>query len=108
MRHGMRQQQLAVATGYWPLFRFNPEMPRVGESPFQLDSPRPTQPLTAYTGNEMRFTSLAAQHKEASEELARLAQTQVLEKYHQYESLAMRDRSWSPPAVAPAEARPGA
>ena len=41
MRFGMRQQDLAVASGYWPLFRYNPAMRAVGENPFRLDSPAP-------------------------------------------------------------------
>ena len=42
MQFGMRQQDLAVASGYWPLFRYDPAMRSVGENPFRLDSPRPT------------------------------------------------------------------
>ena len=37
MRFGMKQQDLAVACGYWPLLRFNPAMRSVGKSPFQLE-----------------------------------------------------------------------
>ena len=44
MRFGMQQQDLAAASGYWPLFRFNPMMRTVGENPFRLDSPRPRIP----------------------------------------------------------------
>ena len=42
MQQGLRQQDLAVATGYWPLFRYNPAMREAGANPFRLDSPRPT------------------------------------------------------------------
>lgn len=42
MRLGLHQQDLAVACGYWPLFRYNPAMRAIGENPFRLDSPRPT------------------------------------------------------------------
>ena len=41
MRFGMKQQDLAVASGYWPLFRFNPAMQTVGRSPFQLELAAP-------------------------------------------------------------------
>ena len=40
LRHGMKQQDLATASGYRPLFRYNPAMRDVGEEPFRLDSPR--------------------------------------------------------------------
>ena len=45
MQYGMRQQDLAVASGYWPLFRYNPAMREVGENPFRLDTRRPTIPF---------------------------------------------------------------
>ena len=59
MQFGMKQQDKAVASGYWPLFRYNPAMREVGANPFVLDSPRPTLPFREYSGNEMRYTSLA-------------------------------------------------
>ena len=45
MRHGMKQAARAVASGYWPLFRFDPTMRGRGMNPFRLDSPRPRIPL---------------------------------------------------------------
>ena len=60
LRYGMRQQDLATASGYWPLFRFNPAMRGAGEAPFRLDSPRPTIPLKDYAYNELRYRSLAS------------------------------------------------
>ena len=59
MRYGMKQQDLAVASGYWPLFRFNPAMRTIGENPFRLDSPRPTISFKDYAYNEIRYTALA-------------------------------------------------
>ncbi len=41
MRYGMKQQDLAVACGYWPLFRFNPAMREAGENPFRLEFAAP-------------------------------------------------------------------
>jgi pyruvate-ferredoxin/flavodoxin oxidoreductase len=91
MRFGMKQQQLAVASGYWPLFRYNPAMRRVDENPFRLDSPRPSIPLKDYAYNEIRYTALARINASEADELLRMAQTVVTEKYHQYEALAARD-----------------
>ena len=45
MRFGMKQQDLAVASGYWPLLRFNPTMRTIGQNPFRLDSPAPDHPV---------------------------------------------------------------
>jgi pyruvate-ferredoxin/flavodoxin oxidoreductase len=93
MRFGMQQQALAVASGYWPLIRYNPEMRKVGENPLRLDSPRPTIPFKDYAYNEIRYTTLASLKPEEAETLLAMAQTVVTEKYRQYEDLAARDGS---------------
>jgi len=93
MRYGMRQQNLAAASGYWPLFRFNPVMRTVGENPFILDSPRPRIPLKAYAYNELRYSSLARSRPEEADALLVMAQAAVTEKYREYEELARRDGS---------------
>lgn len=93
LRYGMRQQDLAAASGYWPLFRFNPAMRKAGEAPFRLDSPRPTIPLKDYAYNELRYRSLANIRPQEAAELLALAQTATTEKYAQYEALASRDGS---------------
>jgi len=93
MRFGMKQQDLAVASGYWPLIRYNPAMRKVGENPFRLDSPRPTIPFKDYAYNEIRYTTLKSSKPEEAEALLAMAQTVVTEKYRQYEDLAARDGS---------------
>ena len=93
MRYGMRQQNLAAASGYWPLFRFNPVLRTVGENPFILDSPRPRIPLKAYAYNELRYSSLARSRPEEADALLVMAQAAVTEKYREYEELARRDGS---------------
>ena len=45
MQYGMRQQDLAVASGYWPLFRYNPAMRSIGENPFRLELAAPDDAL---------------------------------------------------------------
>jgi pyruvate-ferredoxin/flavodoxin oxidoreductase len=93
LRFGMRQQDLATASGYWPLFRFNPAMRNAGEMPFRLDSARPTIPLKDYAYNELRYRTLATARPREAAELLDVAQTAAHEKYAQYEALASRDGS---------------
>jgi len=93
MRFGMKQQELAVASGYWPLIRYNPAMRNVGENPLRLDSPRPTIPFKDYAYNEIRYTALTLSKPEDAESLLAMAQAVVTEKYRQYEDLAARDGS---------------
>ena len=40
--HGMDQQKAAVQSGYWPLYRYNPDLVKLGKNPFQLDSRAPS------------------------------------------------------------------
>jgi pyruvate-ferredoxin/flavodoxin oxidoreductase len=101
LRFGMRQQDLATASGYWPLFRFNPAMRNAGEAPFRLDSPRPTIPLKDYAYNELRYRSLASSRPQEAAELLAHAQTAASEKYAQYEALASRDGSRFHPDTRP-------
>jgi pyruvate-ferredoxin/flavodoxin oxidoreductase len=91
MRFGMKQQDLAVACGYWPLIRFNPTMQTVGRSPFQLDSPRPTIPFKDYAHNEVRYASLVRTKPEDAALLLIQAQAGVVAKYRKYEELAALD-----------------
>jgi pyruvate-ferredoxin/flavodoxin oxidoreductase len=90
LRFGMQQQDLATASGHWPLFRFNPAMRTAGERPFRLDSPRPTIPLEKYAYNELRYRALTTTEPRAAATLIAQAQQVVTEKYRQYEELASR------------------
>jgi pyruvate-ferredoxin/flavodoxin oxidoreductase len=97
MQFGMRQQDLAVASGYWPLFRYNPAMRSVGENPFRLDSQRPTIRFRDYAYNEIRYKSLAQARPDEAAQLLATAQQAVTEKYRTYEDMA----GWSPSRFHP-------
>ena len=105
MRYGMKQQDLAVASGYWPLFRYDPEMRKIGESPFRLDSPRPTIPFKEYAYNELRYQSLALSRPVEAGELLRQAQADVTEKYRTYEEFAKLGSGPTPAQVTAAVAK---
>jgi len=85
LRNGMDQQYRAVASGYWPLIRYDP-ITRA----FLLDSPRPRLPLSAYTGQELRFRILERTDPEAAARLAELAQQEVRQRWTTYEEMAAR------------------
>ncbi len=85
MQHGMRQQHAAVDSGYWPLIRYNPEVRKSGENPFVLDSQRPRISLKEYAYNELRYKMLARTNPAEAEELLRLAQEHVDNKWRLYE-----------------------
>ena len=58
MRDGLDQQYRAVASGHWPLIRYDPVVRAAGGNPFLLDSPRPRMPLADYRQGELRFRAL--------------------------------------------------
>ncbi len=88
LRNGMKQQDLATASGYWPLFRYNPAMREIGENPFRLDSPRPTVAFKDYAYNELRYHALALTRPADAAALLDRAQADIIEKYRIYEGFA--------------------
>jgi len=105
LRHGMKQQDLATASGYWPLFRYNPALRKGGERPFRLDSPRPTVPFKDYAYNELRYQALALTRPEEAAALLRQAQIDVDEKYRIYEDFASLRAGPAPAQVTTAVAK---
>jgi len=100
MQHGMRQQDLAVASGHWPLIRYNPALRQTDKNPFVLDSPRPTEKLKTYAFNELRYKMLSRVHPAESERLMELAQQVVDQKWEIYEEMASRSGSHFHPDAA--------
>ena len=88
MSKGHIQQKLAVDTGYWPLYRYNPLLAEQGENPFQLDSNGPTIPLREYTSKEGRYRILMQSNPEAAERLLQEAQEVIQERWRYYRMLA--------------------
>jgi pyruvate-ferredoxin/flavodoxin oxidoreductase len=90
MRDGLGQQYRAVASGYWPLVRYDPMVRSAGGNPFLLDSPRPRIPLTDYTQRELRYRALSNTHPAEAERLGVLAQEAVNQRWDTYEEMATR------------------
>ena len=92
LSYGMEQQKAAVNSGYWPLFRYNPDLVAQNKNPFQLDS-RPAsiglKGITFY--NETRYTMLAKSNPEGStQKLYKLAQEDVAGKWKLYEHMSQQ------------------
>jgi len=69
IQKGLEQQKLAVQSGHWPLYRYNPELAMAGKNGFQLDSKDPTIDLEKYAYNETRYKMLLASDKPRAEML---------------------------------------
>jgi pyruvate-ferredoxin/flavodoxin oxidoreductase len=88
MAKGMTQQKLAVESGHWPLYRFNPARAAEGKNPFQLDSGDPKLPLQDYIYNEARYRMLVQSDPEVAKFLLTRAQAAVNERWLRYKKLA--------------------
>ena len=90
MRDGLDQQYRAVASGYWPLMRYDPVLRAAGGNPFQLDSPRPRIPLSDYTNRELRYRTLTNTDPAEGDRLHALAAQAVDQRWDLYEEMATR------------------
>jgi pyruvate-ferredoxin/flavodoxin oxidoreductase len=88
MLYNQRQQDMAVKTGHWPLFRFDPRLADAGSHPFKLDSAAPSQPIKAFMESETRFAMLARSHPEAAERFLAEAQKEAERRFKAYQELA--------------------
>jgi pyruvate-ferredoxin/flavodoxin oxidoreductase len=86
--HGLDQQKAAVQSGYWPLYRYNPDLAKQGKNPLVLDSKAPALSLEKYIYNETRYTMLVRSNPEAARQLLSLAQEEVRKRWKLYEHLA--------------------
>ncbi|HUL59159.1 MAG TPA: pyruvate:ferredoxin (flavodoxin) oxidoreductase, partial [Anaeromyxobacteraceae bacterium] len=88
MSDAITQQERAVDTGYWPLFRYDPRRVAAGESPLKLDSPAPKLDLAQFVMHETRFRQVEQANPEGFKKMLEQAQKDVKERYALYEQLS--------------------
>ena len=88
MTKGMTQQKLAVDSGHWPLFRYDPSLSEENKNPFQLDSHDPKIPLEDYIYTEGRYRMLKQSDPEVAKFLLRQAQKAVHQRWQNYKQMA--------------------
>ncbi len=102
INHGLRvgmgktqlEEKLAVETGYWHLFRYNPSLEAEGKNPFQLDSKEPDwTKFQDFLKSEVRFSSLRKTFPEQAGVLGDMAQENALWRYNHYKRLESMDYS---------------
>ena len=97
LAYGVEQQKLAVETGYWPLYRYDPRRVAKGESAFKLDSAAPKGDLAAYMHNETRFRATENQNPARYQELVQAARENIQERFRLYQQL---EKGAAPAALA--------
>ncbi|RZV46527.1 MAG: pyruvate:ferredoxin (flavodoxin) oxidoreductase [Acidimicrobiales bacterium] len=83
----MGHQKMAAASGYWPLYRFDPLRESEGDHALHLDSRKPTIPFKEFASTEARFSMLARANPEAADELMMMAQQDIDDRWHLYEQM---------------------
>jgi len=99
MTTAMSDQKVAVDSGHWLLYRYNPERTLTGENPLQLDSRMPTKKVKEFLQQQTRFQMLAKSKPEDAKRLWEQAQQDVEARYRMYEFLAQRKTEAPKPAT---------
>ena len=88
MTLGLKQQDLAVKSGVWPLYRYNPDLLKEGKNPLHLDYKEPSIPVKDFAYNESRYRMLTQTNEERAEMLLKLAQNDAQERWQKYSQMA--------------------
>ena len=102
MTTGMQNEKAAVASGHWPLYRYDPRLSEQGKNPLVLDSKPPSIPIKDYAYMETRYKMLTRSHPEQAKRLLDLAQKDATARYRFYQQFAaMHLSEEEEPAPAP-------
>ncbi|MDD3920753.1 MAG: pyruvate:ferredoxin (flavodoxin) oxidoreductase [Eubacteriales bacterium] len=88
MSHAQIEAKKAVEAGYWPLYRYNPELADQGKNPFMLDSKEAKSSYQEFIMGEVRYASLKKQFPEVADELFVRAEQEAKEKIEYYKKLS--------------------
>jgi len=88
LSNNLRQQDMAVNSGHWGLYRYDPRRAAAGENPLLVDSKAPSIPYRDFVNSETRFSVLTRTRPEAAERYLHLAQQHVQTRFQLYEQLA--------------------
>ncbi len=88
MANSLDQQKMAVDSGYWQLYRYDPRRLGTGQKPLQMDSKAPTVPLREYLQSENRFRSIQRRDPERFEKLLIDAEAHLVRRRAVYDKLS--------------------
>ncbi|MBE7020846.1 MAG: pyruvate:ferredoxin (flavodoxin) oxidoreductase [Ruminococcaceae bacterium] len=88
MSNTIFEEKKAVATGYWHLWRFNPQLKAEGKNPFILDSKDPTGTVREFLEGENRYLMLKKAYPEIAEELFAKAEKDLADRLATYKKMA--------------------
>ena len=82
------EMNLAVKSGYWPIYRYNPDLADEGKNPFTLDCKAPDGSLKDFLNGEIRFASLTRTFPEEAERLHAMLEETVNERFQELARMA--------------------
>ncbi len=88
MANTIAEEKKAVTTGYWHLWRFNPQLKAEGKNPFTLDSKEPTGTVREFMEGENRYLMLKKAYPEVAVQLFDKAEKDLMERYEIYKAKA--------------------
>ena len=88
MGKSQNEQKLAVESGYWPLYRYNPKLKEEGKNPFILDSKDPKGNFREFLMGEVRYSSLVKTFPGNAKTLFQKAEGEMRERYDIYKRMA--------------------
>ncbi len=88
MARSLDQAKLAVQSGHWPIFRYDPRLALEGKNPLQIESKEPSIPFSQYAYNETRYKMLTQMNEERAEDLMKEAQHDAKARWTLYQQMA--------------------
>ncbi|MDH7492553.1 MAG: pyruvate:ferredoxin (flavodoxin) oxidoreductase [Candidatus Saccharicenans sp.] len=88
MSKSQQEEKLAVDTGYWILYRYNPMLAREGKNPFILDSKEPKLDYETFLKNEIRYRSVMQDYPDLARQLFTQAAEEAKKRFEYYKKLA--------------------
>jgi pyruvate-ferredoxin/flavodoxin oxidoreductase len=88
MARGLEQQKLAVTSGAWPVYRYDPRLAAEGKNPLMIESKEPTTQLEDYVYNETRYRMLLQSDEARAEKLLQEAKQDIKSRWTLYQQMA--------------------
>ena len=88
MGKSQEEEKLAVESGYWPLYRYDPRLAEEGKNPFQLDYKEPDGTIHDFLMREVRYAALTKTFPDEAKKLHKKLEEGVVTKYKIYKAMA--------------------
>ena len=88
MQYSQQEAKKAVESGYWPLYRYNPELKEANKNPFILDSKEPSVDFQDFISGEVRYTALQKTFPDVADKLFAQAEKDAQARLATYKRLA--------------------